>query len=374
MHSDLRFAMGYEVAMAFEKLLGEMAKKWREVPGGGDQQPRQFSDDLLKVSKHDLLTWWKGQFEAAGEFRRWYWELYGGALSGQRVLEIGSGLGFDAVRLAMHGASVTCCDIAPSNLEIVRRVAEAHGVSIDTVHIDSLAVFKNVPEVDVVWAIGSIHHMPFAEAREESVAVLERLKPGGRWIELSYPRERWVREGSPVYQQWGKMTDGERTPWVEWYDVEKLKDRLYPWRLEPILERRFESDTYIWMDCRVLGRGADRPIMRRRIQEPTDRLYAPGPLWNYAWQMGLGPSPGGAAVTVELDCVIDRGSVGFVLLHPVEDRFISRELIAEARSGDQRIYLTTDAYQPDARLLTRCATGLGSCEYWIKSIELREAL
>ena len=360
--------------MSFDQLVGQMAEKWREVPGGTDQQPRQFSDTLLQSPRADLLTWWKRQFEAARGFRGWYWELYGDALSGQHVLEIGSGLGFDAVQLAMRGASVTCCDIAPSNLEIVRRVAEAHDLSINTVHIDSLSAFKRARQVDVVWAIGSIHHMPFAEAREESAAALEQLKPGGRWIELSYPRERWVREGSPSFQDWGRLTDGERTPWVEWYDVEKLKERLHPWRIEPIMERRFESDTYVWMDCRVLGRGADRPIARRRAKEPSDLLYAPGPIWNYAWQMPLGPSPAGAAITVELECIIDRGSVGFVLLHPTADRFISREIILESRTGNQRIHLTTDAYETDARLLTRCATGLGTCEYRVRSVELREAL
>jgi SAM-dependent methyltransferase len=326
------------------------------------------------MSDSDLLTWWKQQFEAARAFRGWYWDLYADALSGQRVLEIGSGLGFDAVHLAMRGASVTCCDIAPSNLEIVRRVADVHGFSINTLHIDGLSAFKRAPQVDVVWAIGSIHHMPFAEAREESIAVLERLKPGGRWIELSYPRERWVRDGAPTYQQWGKMTDGERTPWVEWYDVEKLKERLHPWRVEAVMERKFESDAYVWMDCRVLGRSADRPIARRRVKEPADVLHAAGPIWNYAWQMPLGPSPEGMAVTVELECVIDRGSVGFVLLHPSEDQFVSREIIVEARTGNQRIYLTTDRYETDVRVLTRCATGLGNCEYQIKSIEIREAL
>lgn len=360
--------------MAFDELVGRMAEKWREVPGGTDQQPRQFSDDLLQSSIADLLAWWERQFEAARAFRGWYWGLYGDALKGKRVLEIGSGLGFDAVQLASQGAAVTCCDIAPSNLEIVRRVAEARGLRIDTLHIDGLTAFEPVPPVDVVWALGSIHHIPFDEAREECAAILERLKPGGRWVELSYPRERWVREGSPRFQDWGRLTDGDRTPWVEWYDLEKLKERLRPWRVEPIMERRFESDTYVWMDCRVLGRADDRPIARRRVEEPTEPLHAAGPIWNYAWRMPLGPTPAGADVTVELECVVDRGSVGFVLLHPTEDRFISRETIVEARTGNQRLYLTTNAFETDVRLLTRCATALGNCEYRIKSIELREAL
>ena len=150
--------------------------------------------------------------------------------------------------------------------------------------------------------------------------------------------------------------------------------RLYPWRIAPVMERWFESDAYIWLDCNVLGRGDNREIGRRRVQEPIELLYAPGPMWNYAWQTPLGPSPAGAAVTVEMECVVERGSVGFVLLHPTEDQFISREVVMDARTGNQLLYLTTNVYQAEARLLTRCATALGTCEFRIKSIELREAL
>src|SRR5262249_17066264 len=176
------------------------------------------------------------------------------------------------------------------------------------------------------------------------------------------------------FSEWGKLTDGDRTPWAEWYDIEKLKERLHPWRLEPIMEYRFESDAYAWMDCRVLSRGDNRPIVRKGVQAPGEVLYAPGPMWDYAWQMPLGRSPTGSSVTVEIECVVEKGAVGFVLLHPSEDRFISRETIMEARTGDQRLYLTTHSYESDARLLTRCATALGNCEYRIRSIDLREAL
>src|SRR5260370_943261 len=96
-------------------------------------------------------------------------------------------------------------------------------------------------DIDAVWANGSLHHIPFDEAREECAAILDRLKPGGRWIELAYPRERWVREGSPPFDQWGRLTDGERTPWAEWYDIEKLKLQLDAGRIEPTLDYRHQS-------------------------------------------------------------------------------------------------------------------------------------
>jgi SAM-dependent methyltransferase len=364
-----------EALVSFDLLLPKMAEKWREVPGGSDHHPRQFSDQLLQGSDAELSAAWSRQYEEASGLRGWYWKLYGEILRGKRVLEIGSGMGFDAVHLASQGAAMTCCDIAPANLEIVRRVARARGLAIETLHIDGIGAFDKLPrDFDAVWVIGSIHHMPFEEAREESAAVLEHLRPGGRWIELTYPRERWVREGSPPFDQWGHLTDGERTPWAEWYDTEKLKLRLHPWRLQPTFEHRFGSDTYVWMDSQVIGRGDGAPIARSKVPVPDEKLIAEGPIWNYAWRTSLGPSPAGVAVTVEIECVIEKGSVGFVLFLEREDRFLSREVILEARTGSQLLYLSTTVYEPDAMLLTRSGTNLGASEYRITSIEVRQSL
>src|SRR5262245_40600414 len=127
--------------MAFDHVIQQMAEKWREVPGGSDQHSRQFSDELLQSSDAELLRWWDHQFESARSLRGWYWKLYGELLRHKRVLEIGSGLGFDAISLAMQGACVTCCDIAPSNLEIIRRVAVHRGLDIKTLHVYGVDAF-----------------------------------------------------------------------------------------------------------------------------------------------------------------------------------------------------------------------------------------
>jgi hypothetical protein len=72
--------------------------------------------------------------------------------------------------------------------------------------------------------------------------------------------------------------------------------------------------------------------------------------------------------------VVEKGSVGFVLFLERENRFISREVILEARTGSQRLCLSTSAYESDTQLLTRSATALGTSEYRMTSIELRQAL
>ena len=89
------------------------------------------------------------------------------------------------------------------------------------------------------------------------LAALERLKPGGRWMELVYPRERWLREGALPFEEWGRLTDGDRTPWVEWYDIEKVRRRLFPAPLRTLLDFEFCSHNYRWFD---LEYAADRPF------------------------------------------------------------------------------------------------------------------
>jgi len=99
------------------------------------------------------------------------------------------------------------------------------------------------------------------------------------------------------------------------------------------------------MDTRVVGKGEAMPIVRRAVTVPDDTLVAPGPMWNYAWSTPLGPSPAADAVTVEIECVVDTGSVGFALWLEGEDRMISREVIVEARTGSQSLCLSTTAYE-----------------------------
>lgn len=361
--------------VAFDQLLARMADKWREVPGGSDQTARQFADKLLTSTDAELERTWTRQYAEAAALRGWYWSLYGELLRGKRVLEIGSGQGYDAIHLAACGVRMTCCDIAPTNLEIIRRIAVRRGLDIATVPIEGLRTFDRLPRhFDAIWAIGSIHHMPFEAAREESEALIEHLKPGGRWIELGYPRERWVREGSPPFDRWGAVTDGERTPWAEWYDVEKLRWRLQRWRLQTVLEHRFESDAYIWIDCRVLGRREGGEIARRTVSVPGGALSAPGPMWTYACSLPLGPSPGGRTVTVEIDCQVETGAVGFGLQSGHEDRYVSREVIVDARPGSQLVRLRTDSYEPGTLLRTRSATALGATRYKIQAIEIYQSL
>lgn len=352
--------------MSFDEIVSSLAKKWQEVPAGADTDGRRQSADMMLKP----LDEWENLFKNAAELRGWWWRLYAPQFKGKRVLEIGSGMGFDAVHFASAGAEWTCCDIVQSNLHVITRVSEARGLRIKTLLIEGLASFDQLSDdYDAVWANGSLINLPFADAQAESHAIIQHLKPHGRWIELAYPRERWVREGSPEFSKWGTMTDGEGTPWVEWYDLERLKQRLFPHRLLPVLDLRFSGDSYIWIEAEIAGTHAQqaKPIHQPKARA---RFSVPSGLWRDGELIPLASY--GPLATVEVDCTIWSGSVGFTLVRAGKN--ISREAYAESRAGSQLLYLSTDGYGDDVQLSTRNVSALGSAQYTINSVTIRQSL
>ena len=238
-------------ASRIDDWLSRLRSKWSTVPASMD---RVQTNDLLKMSDAELLKYWRRERDAASSgsaypIRGWYHELYRDVLRGKRVLDVGAGLGIDAFTFARAGAHMTLLDIVPTNVELHRRLAKALDVEVDHFWLHELEDLQRLPdEFDVIWAQGSMINAPFELMREESRALMEHLRVGGRWIELAYPKKRWEREGQLPFEKWGEKTDGTGTPWVEWYDLEKLLDRLAPARFETVLALNFHHDDFNWFD------------------------------------------------------------------------------------------------------------------------------
>ncbi|MBI2513661.1 MAG: class I SAM-dependent methyltransferase [Opitutae bacterium] len=234
--------------------LERLREKWREVPGS--TQDRAFSGDLLQMPDAEFIARWQSWYEnnCAGEngypVRGWYHDLYAPlAARGGRWVEIGSGLGYDGTFFAEQGAHVTFVDIVESNLKTIERVCRIRGIrNVEFVVMRELADLNQLGEFDTVLAVGSLINAPFEMMCEERRVIASHLRVGGRWLELCYPRERWEREGSLPFSEWGKRTDGERTPWVEWYDLPKLTAALQPHRFDAILDRNFHNNDFNWFD------------------------------------------------------------------------------------------------------------------------------
>ena len=96
-------------------------------------------------------------------------------LAGERVLEIGAGVGLAGLAAARAGASVLLTDREPIALEIVRRNAALNDLSVETAILDW---FENPPEASFDWIIGA--DILYERQQAEPVArLLARLLDGG---------------------------------------------------------------------------------------------------------------------------------------------------------------------------------------------------
>ena len=343
---------------------------------------------MLSASASDLQAQWDemNRASSAPSHRGWYQEMYREFMAGKHVVEVGSGLGFDGIYFMRLGAHWTFCDIVKDNLAIVRRMVDLAGLSdrasyLWIEHPESLETLPG--KFDVIWANGSLHHAPFEIAQKEARILLGKLKPRGRWVELFYPYERWLRQGKLPFSEWGKYTDGERTPWAEWHDAERIKQRLFPAVTTTVLDYRFGGGQYGWLDLRI-----DRPIIadlpsselqerlrtynilgcnRKNLngkfkpQGPALAFDCTGKMWSYAAAIDLKdlaifgrlPARPDFIWAADLEVSLRAGAAGFVLTGDDLNKFVGREVMLDAGLSTQRLTIKTDGPELPRYLLIR---------------------
>lgn len=238
--------------LSWDSYVETLRKKWHEVPVG---TARLSTSRVQSLGDPELADWWKRKREEEDfAAREWYRVLYAPIFQGKKVLDLGCGLGFDSITFARAGAKVTCADIVESNVALVERVASLLDVKgVDFRYLESLSSFESLDsEFEVIWCAGSFHHAPQEVLRQEVQVLMSHFSDRGRWIQLAYPRTRWLRDGKPPFNRWGYQTDGE-APWAEWYDVTKVKSLLEPLQFDTILDFEFHRGDFIWFD--LLRRG-----------------------------------------------------------------------------------------------------------------------
>lgn len=143
-------------------------------------------------------------------------------LAGKHLLEIGCGLGFDAIEFVKLGVRVTATDLTPANVNLATRHFALAGVTPEAVRVED-AFDLSFPDAtfDAVYSLGVLAHV--AEPARMIAEIHRVLRPGGRalichsyrrpslfYVQLLRLRHPYLRfQGAKARRQ----DHGPRRPW-----------------------------------------------------------------------------------------------------------------------------------------------------------------
>lgn len=154
---------------------------------------------------------------------------------GQRVLEVGCGIGTDLVRFAKGGALVTGVDLSQTAIDLARKNFELNGVAPQDLRVANGEALPFVDaSFDVVYGHGVIQYT--ADAAQLIRECHRVLKPGGRGIFMVYNRVSWLNALSKVMKV---PLEHEDAPVLKKYSIPEFRSLLKPFADTQIVPERF---------------------------------------------------------------------------------------------------------------------------------------
>lgn len=144
---------------------------------------------------------------------------------GMRILDLATGTGWTARRLAERGFDVTGADFAPDLLAAAREIASARGLDITFVQEDAEALSFGDGAFDGVI---STFGVMFSQRPEDAAAELARVcRPGGRLVLAVWTPESSVVEMFKIMKRYMPEPQGAPPPWpFDWGRPERVRELL----------------------------------------------------------------------------------------------------------------------------------------------------
>jgi SAM-dependent methyltransferase len=116
------------------------------------------------------------------QFERW---------KGKRVLEVGCGLGTDAINFARAGADYWAIDLSDASLALARKRFEVFGLkgNLQPRNAETLSEAVPIASFDLVYSFGVIHHTPRPDAVIREIRNV--IKPDGEFRLMLYAKNSW---------------------------------------------------------------------------------------------------------------------------------------------------------------------------------------
>lgn len=174
--------------------------------------------------------------------------------SDKKVLELGCGIGSDAIMFAKAGAKVTCVDLTDNSLELCRKNFEVHGLKGDFFlgNIEELDTFLPNEKYDLIYSFGVIHHTPNPKKVFEKAH--KYLNENGEFRCMLYSRFSyklfWLMNGmdnwkfdnaDELIQKHSEAQSG--CPVTYTYTFDEIKDLISPWFT---VEKIWKDHIFMW--------------------------------------------------------------------------------------------------------------------------------
>ena len=192
------------------------------------------------------------------DFKKW---------QGKHVLEIGCGIGTEAINFARNGAILTVIELSNESLEITKKRFAVYGLSANFVlgnaeDLDNL--LPNEEQFDLIWSFGVIHHSPHPE---KILAKCKNfLKDDGEirmmvYSKISYKLFYLMREtgiwdfsalddlisayseaqtGCPITYSY--TLEGAKRLFSEFKILDITKTHIFPWNIEKYIAYEYEKE------------------------------------------------------------------------------------------------------------------------------------
>ena len=157
------------------------------------------------------------------------------AYQGQRLLEVGCGIGTDLVRFATGGACVTGVDLAQTAIDLAHQNFALHGLTAEELRVaNGEALPYPDATFDVVYGHGVVQYT--ADAAQLIRECHRVLKPGGTGIFMVYNRVSWLNALSQVMKV---PLEHEDAPVLVKYSIAEFRGLLAPFAEVRIVPERF---------------------------------------------------------------------------------------------------------------------------------------
>lgn len=192
-----------------------------------------------------------------------------GRWKNMKVLDLGSGIGTNAIQFAKAGANVTCIDLTERGISLCKKNFDLHDLSGsfyqgNIEELDTILPADQLNSFDLIWSFGVIHHTPNPKKAFEQLSKF--LKESGEFRCMLYSKisyklfwlmheNKWsFNNSSSLIQTFSEAQTGCPITYTYTFNeikdllpndlfVEKIwKDHIFCWNIEEYKKNNFVVD------------------------------------------------------------------------------------------------------------------------------------